>query len=109
MTGVRIGGVRVSVASRWVGRGYLAGQLPADASPGSPDGRFRILNKPSIGRIVVFDRETLEPVAATISRSDGTWEIQHLEAKRRYLVVGFDDRGEVNAAVQDWVVPAVDA
>ncbi len=43
---------------------------------------------------------------ATVSAPDGTWRINYLSMQFAYLVLGQDDRGLVNAAVQDWVLPA---
>lgn len=88
----------------WLGDGFVAGEAPADAE--SPDGRFRILNVPSRGRIVVLDRSSLSVVAATLSAADGTWRIAGLDRTRRYVVAGFDDRGTTNMASQDWIEPA---
>ena len=88
------------------GAGYLAGLAPDSGDPASIDGRFRILNVPARGRIVVFERGSMQPVASTLSAADGTWRIDWLAPAQTFTVIGFDDRGLQNAAVQDWVRPA---
>ncbi len=98
--------VQCSIGSRWAGRGYLAGSAPVSTDPDALDGRLRILNQPSIGRIMILDRRTFDVVATTRSRADGTWRVDRLMLDMKFLVVGVDDRGNVNAAVQDWVAPA---
>ena len=91
------------------GPGYLAGLAPTSSNPADPasiDGRFRILNVPSRGRVVVLERDSLQVVASTLSAADGTWRINYLSPAYQFLVLGFDDRGQENAAVQDYVTPA---
>lgn len=88
------------------GNGYLGGELPASADPDEPDGRAKIANVPSRVRIVVVERSTLFPVAAALSAADGSWKVEHLNENVVFTVMGFDDRGLVNGAIQDWVVPA---
>lgn len=85
--------------------GVIAGEAPA--SQGEPDGRFKILNEPTRGRIVAYERQGLRPVAMTRSKPDGTWKIEGLNPDRILVVIGFDDNGQVNAAIQDWVRPHV--
>jgi hypothetical protein len=87
------------------GRGYFAGQAPDPADPDSVDGRFRILNVPSRGNVVVFERGSMFPVASTYSAADGTWRIEWLDPTRDFIVIGFDNTGAQNAAIQDWVRP----
>lgn len=89
------------------GKGYIAGEPPAGPGEEDPDGRARILNEPSVVRIDVFDRRRMEIVRSTRSAPDGTWRVNGLDPGRSYLVIGYDDRGVVNAAVQDWVQPHV--
>jgi len=89
------------------GNGFLAGSAPASEAPEGPDGRFRILNVPAVGRIVAMERSSFRLAASTLSASDGTWRIEGLAPDKYFLVMGFDDRGRVNAAIQDWVKPAV--
>lgn len=99
--------MRLQVASR-VGiaaKGYLAGEGPSTEQP-DVDGRFRIMNQPAAGRIMVFDRISMSAVAMTRSKADGTWRVEGLDMSRKFLVIGFDDRGNHNAAIQDWVSPA---
>ena len=88
------------------GFGYLAGEAPESSDPGAPDGRFRILNVPARGRVSVHDRLTMRCVASTVSAADGTWRIEGLRTDRYFVVIGFDDRGFQNAAIQDWIRPA---
>ena len=101
---------RAGFVSAWgyLGNGYLAGQAPASPAPEDPDGRAKILNVPSRVRIVAFDRATHFPVSSTLSGVDGTWRISSLDENRKFFVVGFDDRGLVNAAIQDWITPHVE-
>lgn len=90
------------------GAGFIAGLAPTSSDPNSPasvDGRFRILNVPTRGRILVLERDSLFPVASTLSNADGTWMIDWLNPSSKFLVIGFDDRGLQNAAVQDFVQP----
>ena len=92
--------------SAWVrGHGYFAGEAPDPGDPDSVDGRFRKLNVPSVGRIKVVERGSMLVVAETIRAADGTWRVDWLDPSRSFLVIGFDDTGAVNAAVQDWVSP----
>lgn len=98
--------MQIKMATRGVNVGFLAGQAPTEEQP-DLDGRFRIMNQPAVGRIMVFDRITMQPVAVTRSSADGTWRVDGLNPGRKYLVVGLDDRGLHNAAVQDWILPAL--
>lgn len=89
------------------GSGYLAGKAPDNSDPNSLDGRLRMLNVPSAGRVVALERTTLRIAGTALSQPDGTWRIDGLSRHRQYLVLGFDEYGRYNAAVQDWVTPAV--
>lgn len=42
-------------------------------------------------------------VGEALSAADGTWSIPLLDPTIDLTVIGFDDRGLVNAAIQDWV------
>lgn len=99
--------VRVDLPFDMGGNGYLAGSAPASDASDAPDGRFKILNVPSIGRVVALERSTFRMAGSTLSKADGTWRIEGLARDKYFLVMGFDDRGRVNAAIQDWVKPAV--
>jgi hypothetical protein len=91
------------------GLGFFAGLAPTSSNPNDPasiDGRFRIRNVPSQGRIVVLERDSLLPVASTLSALDGTWRINWLDPAKTFLVIGFDDRRQENAAIQDFAQPA---
>lgn len=46
-------------------------------------------------------------IAETISASDGTWLVEWLDPQVDYTVIGWDGTGVQNAAIQDWVKPAV--
>lgn len=88
------------------GDGYFAGEAPA--SPGDPDGRAKLNDVPGRVRIVLYERGTPGViVASTLSASDGTWQIDHLDRSVDYTIVGFDDGAVRNADVQDWVRPAL--
>ena len=89
------------------GRGYIAGEAPASGDPDAPDGRFKILNVPSRGRVAVLERGAGRVIAQTLSAPDGTWRIDGLNEEMQFTVMGFDDRGLQNAAIQDWIQPAV--
>ena len=106
MANLRLGARHMRHAA-FRGDGYFAGRAPDPADPGSPDGRFRVLNVPAQGRVVVLERSTLRVVAATLSAPDGIWEVTHLDRSVQYLVLGHDDTGVQNAAVQDWLTPAL--
>lgn len=99
-------GARSSAGQLWAGPGYLAGEAPKTSDPAEPDGRLRILNQPAQGRIMVFERGGGVCVASTMSRPDGTWRVDRLHPAFRFTVVGFDDLGRQNAAIQDWIAPA---
>lgn len=109
MKATNVGLTRISMGYRWAGSGYIAGDAPTSQGPDAPDGRFKILNVPSVGRIVVLERNTFEVVAMVRSNSAGIWRIAGLNPALAYLVLGIDDRGLQNAAVQDWVMPAVES
>ncbi len=98
-----------SVSQYWAGRAYLAGEAPKTSDPQEPDGRFRILNRPAQGRVVVLERGSGVCVASVLSKPDGTWRVDRLSADYRYTVIGFDDSGGQNAAIQDWIAPATEA
>lgn len=88
------------------GHFYLGGDAPAvPGDPASPDGRAKILNQPSAVRIRVLERRSMIVVADVRAKSDGTWRVDYL-MDTDYLVLGLDERAQVNAAVQDWVRPA---
>jgi len=99
---------RLSVSRQveYSGAGYVGGNAPTSADPDSPDGRAKKLNVPGRVRITVLERGGLKVIDSTISKPDGTWRISCLSPKYTFLVIGQDDRGLVNAAVQDWVKPA---
>lgn len=101
-------GVSVSRPVGFNGHGLIAGMAPVDPDPDAPDGRFKRLNVPSRGRIVVLERSTTRIIAMTRSAADGTWLIGGLNPSHIYTVVGFDDDGLVNAAIQDWITPHVE-
>lgn len=44
-------------------------------------------------------------VADVRSSPDGTWRVERI-ADVEYIVLGLDEAGRVNAAIQDWVRPA---
>jgi hypothetical protein len=100
-------GPLISPRELYKGPGYLAGELPPDPNPDELDGRARILNVPSRVRIVVFDRSSLKIVTATRSAPDGTWLVDRLDPSRTYMVIGLNDAGTSNGAIQDWIVPAL--
>ncbi|WWW33863.1 hypothetical protein V8017_11625 [Stenotrophomonas rhizophila] len=108
MKGTNVGLTRVLMAYRWAGKGYLAGDAPVGSDPDAPDGRFKILNQPSVGRIVVLERTSMIVVAMARSTPAGIWRVRGLNPSMRYMVLGIDDRGLQNAAVQDWVLPAIE-
>lgn len=91
------------------GDGFLAGLAPTSSDPEDPesvDGRFRILNVPTRGRIVVLDQASLSPVVSVRSNADGTFRVDYLDTAREFVVLGFDDRaGGQNVAGQDRVRP----
>ena len=88
------------------GHGYIGGDPPATPDPDDPDGRYKLLNVPSQGRVDIYERRSRICVASVISESDGTWQVMNLNEALHYFVVGFDDRMLQNAAIQDWIVPA---
>lgn len=91
----------------FVGNGYLAGEGPATADPDDPDGRAKKLNVPARVRICIYERGSMYCVADTLSDIDGTWKIEYLDPMITYIVIGYDELGLVNAAIQDWVQPAL--
>lgn len=93
-----------SRSDRWRGVGYLAGSTPV----GEDDGRAKIINVPSRVRIQVRERRTMLCVWSGLSKTDGTWHAGYLSPDFRYVVIGFDDRGLVNSAIQDWLTPYVE-
>ena len=93
--------------TRWIGNGYFAGEPPATSDPDDPDGRARILNVPSRVRVFVYEIGTMLCVAETMSAADGTWQVICLDPTLFYTIIGRDGRGLNNAAIQDWVQPAL--
>lgn len=97
---------RISKAVLFRGAFYLGGDLPSDpGNPDSPDGRARVLNQPAVVRVRVLERRTMALVADVRSGPDGTWRVERI-ADVEYIVLGLDEAGRVNAAIQDWVRPA---
>lgn len=88
------------------GHGFLGGTAP-DPAPNSPDGRTKIMNEPARVRVVAYSRVHDTIVGTALSAPDGTWLIEHINPELDLYVIGFDDRGLVNAAIQDWVKPHV--
>ncbi len=103
--GVKFMGMRRSQIAAYAGRGYIGGDLPATADPDEPDGRAKILNVPSRVRVMAYDRSTMRCLGQAISQPNGSWRIEHVREDIAYVVIGFDDRGQVNAAIQDWIRP----
>lgn len=97
---------RASGPLMYRGHGYVAGFAPASGDPDAPDGRFKRVNVPSRGRVCVYERLSMLCVGQTLSATDGTWLVGGLSLDHRYVVVGFDDKGIQNAAIQDWIAPA---
>ncbi len=64
-------------------------------------------NVPGVVRINVHERGTMRLVETVRSAGDGTWRVDYLDQSELYVVIGFDDQGRVNAAIQDWVRPAL--
>lgn len=91
----------------YVGDGVLGGHLPSPEVADSPDGRAKVLNVPSIVRILVFDRRTLVVVRSVYSNPDGSWQVSDINEYRVYIVLGVLNSGTHNAAIQDWVRPHV--
>lgn len=100
-----IGVLDATRSARLRGAGYFAGEAPDPSNPDSVDGRFRILNVPSRGRVVAYERGSMIPAAHALAAADGTWRIDWLDPARDYIVIGYDDTGAQNAAIQDWVRP----
>lgn len=99
-------GFRVARGQAYAGLGYLAGSPPSGTD--DVDGRYRIQNVPSRGRVTVYERSTMTCVASTLAAADGTWRIDGLDPRLVLTVIGWDDTRNHNAAIQDWVQPAVD-
>jgi len=69
-------------------------------------GTVSVNGSPSKKRIVVINRITMEYLAVTDSDAQtGMWEITHLPEydERSLLVLAFDDTGEFNAEIADFV------
>lgn len=99
-----------AVASRHSGLcgvGFFSGLAPDPLDPDSADGRFRILNEPARGRITVHERAGMTCAGETLSAADGTWHIGNINPDVYYVVIGWDGRALQNAAIQDWLKPAV--
>jgi len=89
------------------GAGSFAGLAPDPAVQGSPDGRYRKLNVPAVGRITLHERRGMQCIAQTYSAADGTWAFNSLDPAIDYTIIGWDDTGAQNAAIQDWLQPYV--
>ena len=100
-------GIRTSPNEQFKGGGFVAGRPPPAVNPDELDGRTKILNIPSRVRVHVYERMSMVCVGSVLSAADGTWEVARLSIGRRYLIVGLDGTGQHNAAVQDWIVPAL--
>lgn len=96
---------RYAASMQYFGRGELGGRIPVGGE--EPDGRFRRVNVPSIGRVVALERNSGHLVRGVRSSADGSWRIHNLNEDLIYTVLGFDDLGGLNAAIQDWVKPHV--
>lgn len=105
MTFIRVDRYRVARSHFMEGRGFIGGSLPETSTQDAADGRAKKMNVPGRVRISVYERKTMKIVDSTISESDGSWRIAGLNPNYVFVVIGFDDRGQVNAAIQDWVKP----
>lgn len=88
----------------YAGKGMIGGQPPIGDGP---DGRYKHLNEPRRGRVVVLERSTFNVIASVLSDNNGVWIVRGLSPDYRYMVIGVDGSGKVNAAIQDWVTPYV--
>lgn len=87
------------------GDGYLGGDPPSE----DHDGRARIMNAPSRVLVQIHamrDAADIQYVASVLSGPDGVWRLEGIDRSLRYRVIGVDLHGEVNSAIQDWVMPA---
>ncbi len=69
-------------------------------------GTITVNGSPAERRVAVFTRDTLEPVGITLSDpTTGVWRISGINEypERSLLVVAFDDAGNFNAEVADFV------
>lgn len=68
-------------------------------------GRVTVNSVGSSKRVVVQKRDTLEYVASTHSKADGTWEIcgMPVMSERSLMAIAFDDTGQYNAEVLDYL------
>lgn len=105
MAAFNLSTLQLSRSVYYTGPAYFAGEAPT--APDDPDGRFRVLNVPTRGRITVYDRSNMVVAASTLSAPDGTWMVDYLRNDLFYVVVGWDQTGAQNAAIQDWVKPAL--
>lgn len=66
---------------------------------------------PASKLVVVFNRSTMQMIAAKWSDSDGTWRMEGLPqyAPRELFVVHFDETGQFNAIVYDFITQEVRA
>lgn len=97
-------GFGTSASVGFAGRGFIGGQPPVDEGP---DGRYKQLNQPRRGRVYVLERSSFSVVASVLSDANGVWVVRGLSTDYRYMVIGVDGAGSVNAAIQDWVAPYV--
>ena len=69
-------------------------------------GTVTVDGNPAQKRVIVFNRISLELIAATYSApATGAWELSGMPeyAERSLLVLAFDDTGTYNAEVADYV------
>lgn len=68
-------------------------------------GRVTVNGAGSSKRVVVQKRGTLEYVASTHSKADGTWEIRGMPVlpEKSLVAIAFDDTGTFNAEVLDYL------
>jgi len=81
---------------RFYGTGRIAGDAP---------GLVTVGGIPAARRIHLHDAITHLRVARTISRGDGSWSFENLDASRLYYVIAFDHEGRFNAVIRDRVQP----
>lgn len=102
---------RPSTISSFQGYGWLAGSLPPDPNPNSPDGRTKVMGEPTPLQVNLLDGKTRRIIDSQRSKSDGTWRFEGLKLNHHFAIefvnqngVYKDEAGNpYNSFIQDFV------
>ncbi|MFZ2452575.1 MAG: hypothetical protein WAW36_18870 [Methylovulum miyakonense] len=72
---------------------------------GKISGTVKVGEQPVSRPVILLDRDTMRPLASTVSAADGAYQFKGMPADLSYLVAAKDTTGNYNAVVADRVTP----